>query len=187
MVPKEAAGLRHRGRNEEGAEMVEFAIVVVLLMMLVYGIVSVGLSLGAKMTITQAAADGARAGIIATGSTPAADNGEPDLRRPDPGLQRCQLDGPRNVWHVGYDDHVCGERHPLPIEHDLQLLADGRDLQLLAESALPANPGVGAHLTLDYFLHLDPSGFGPDIMTTLFEQIPGHVAQSDPNTERSPW
>jgi Flp pilus assembly protein TadG len=43
---------------------VEFAIVVVLLITLLYGIVSIGLSLAAKVTLTQAASDGARAGIV---------------------------------------------------------------------------------------------------------------------------
>ena len=54
--------------DERGAEMVEFAFVVVLLIALLYGIISYGLILGAQATITQAAADGARAGIVA-GST----------------------------------------------------------------------------------------------------------------------
>jgi Flp pilus assembly protein TadG len=61
--------LRHR--NEDGAEIIEFAIVVVLLCVLLYGIVSVGLSLAARTTITQAAADGARAGIAYTSSAAA--------------------------------------------------------------------------------------------------------------------
>src|ERR1700733_9677296 len=52
--------------DERGAEMVEFAFVVVLLIALLYGIISYGLILAAQNTITQAAADGARAGIIAT-------------------------------------------------------------------------------------------------------------------------
>lgn len=56
---------RHRQRvDESGAEMIEFSIVVVLLIALVYGIVSYGLILGAKVSITQATADGARAGIV---------------------------------------------------------------------------------------------------------------------------
>jgi Flp pilus assembly protein TadG len=50
--------------DERGAEMVEFAIVVVLLITLLYGIVTFGLILAAQSTITQAAADGARAGIV---------------------------------------------------------------------------------------------------------------------------
>jgi Flp pilus assembly protein TadG len=57
-----------RRRDEDGAEMVEFAFVVVLLIALLYGIVSYGLILSAQSTVTQAAADGARAGIVAASS-----------------------------------------------------------------------------------------------------------------------
>jgi len=46
--------------------MVEFAFVVVLLIALLYGIISYGLILSAQSTVTQAAADGARAGIVAS-------------------------------------------------------------------------------------------------------------------------
>ena len=56
-------------KETSGAEMVEFAIVVVLLIALLYGIISYGLILAAQATITQAAADGARAGIVAVAST----------------------------------------------------------------------------------------------------------------------
>lgn len=56
---------RRRSHDERGAEMVEFAFVVVLLVALLYGIISYGLILSAQSTITQAAADGARAGIVA--------------------------------------------------------------------------------------------------------------------------
>jgi Flp pilus assembly protein TadG len=55
---------RHRRDNEEGAELLEFSIVIVLLIMLVYGIASLGLILAAKATLTQAAEDGARTGIV---------------------------------------------------------------------------------------------------------------------------
>jgi Flp pilus assembly protein TadG len=55
-----------RRRDEQGAEMVEFAFVVVLLIALLYGIISYGLILAAQATITQAAADAARAGIVAS-------------------------------------------------------------------------------------------------------------------------
>ncbi len=55
--------------------MVEFAFVVVLLIALLYGIISYGLVLAAQSTITQAAADGARAGIVSssTGAVTAAE------------------------------------------------------------------------------------------------------------------
>jgi Flp pilus assembly protein TadG len=53
-----------RRRDERGAEMVEFAFVVVLLIALLYGIISYGLVLAAQSTLTQAAADAARSGIV---------------------------------------------------------------------------------------------------------------------------
>ena len=46
--------------------MVEFAFVVVLLIALLYGIISYGLILAAQSTITQAAADAARSGIVSS-------------------------------------------------------------------------------------------------------------------------
>jgi hypothetical protein len=61
-------GQRRRQHDERGAEMVEFAFVVVLLIALLYGIISYGLILSAQSTVTQAAADGARAGIVAASS-----------------------------------------------------------------------------------------------------------------------
>jgi Flp pilus assembly protein TadG len=51
--------------------MVEFAIVVVLLIAILYGIISYGLILAAQSTLTQAAADATRSGLVAT-STPVA-------------------------------------------------------------------------------------------------------------------
>lgn len=57
---------RRQERDERGAELIEFAIVVVLLIMLLYGIITYGLILAAQATVTQAAADAARAGIISS-------------------------------------------------------------------------------------------------------------------------
>src|ERR1700727_1092842 len=62
-------GQRRRQHDERGAEMVEFAFVVVLLIALLYGIISYGLILSAQSTVTQAAADGARAGIVAASTS----------------------------------------------------------------------------------------------------------------------
>ena len=56
--------LRHRQQDERGAELIEFAIVIVLLLTVVYGMVAVGLSLAARESINQAVADGARFGIV---------------------------------------------------------------------------------------------------------------------------
>jgi len=56
--------LRQRREDERGAELIEFAIVVVLLITLLYGIITYGLILAAQATVTQAAADAARSGVV---------------------------------------------------------------------------------------------------------------------------
>ncbi len=63
-----AGKVRRRNGDERGAEMVEFAIVVVLLITILYGIISYGLILAAQSTLTQAAADAARSGLVASSS-----------------------------------------------------------------------------------------------------------------------
>jgi Flp pilus assembly protein TadG len=63
-----AKKVRRRNGDERGAEMVEFAIVVVLLIAILYGIISYGLILAAQATLTQAAADAARSGLVASSS-----------------------------------------------------------------------------------------------------------------------
>jgi Flp pilus assembly protein TadG len=55
---------RRHGEDERGAELLEFALVVVLLISLLYGIITYGVILAAQATVTQAAADAARAGIV---------------------------------------------------------------------------------------------------------------------------
>jgi Flp pilus assembly protein TadG len=57
---------QERRNDEKGAELVEFAIVIVLLLCIIFGIVSLGISFAAKETITQSAADGARNGSVQT-------------------------------------------------------------------------------------------------------------------------
>ncbi len=61
---------RPAGEDERGAELIEFAVVVVLLITLLYGIITYGVILAAQATVTQAAADAARSGIVqGTGTT----------------------------------------------------------------------------------------------------------------------
>lgn len=55
---------RRHGEDERGAELLEFALVVVLLITLLYGIITYGVILAAQSTVTQAAADAARSGIV---------------------------------------------------------------------------------------------------------------------------
>lgn len=59
------ARLRPQTRRDDGAAMVEFAFVAVLLVMFVMGIINFGLILSFKQDMTRAAAEGARAGAVA--------------------------------------------------------------------------------------------------------------------------
>ena len=59
------AARTRRCRGEDGAALVEFSLVVGLLMLFLYGIIAFGLSLAVKESVTQAAADAARAGMTA--------------------------------------------------------------------------------------------------------------------------
>jgi Flp pilus assembly protein TadG len=59
-------GTPRRGRGERGAALVEFSIAVSLLLTLLFGIISYGYVLSFKQGLTQAAAEGARAGAVGT-------------------------------------------------------------------------------------------------------------------------
>ena len=54
-----------RGTGDEGAALVEFTFVAVLLLTIVFGIINFGLILSFKQDMTRAAAEGARAGAVA--------------------------------------------------------------------------------------------------------------------------
>ena len=53
------------GRGEDGAAMVEMAFAVSLLCIFLFGIITFGIVLAVKQTVTQAAAEGARAAVTA--------------------------------------------------------------------------------------------------------------------------
>ena len=65
---------RARGRGDDGAALVEFALICVLLFTLIFGIIHFGFLLSFKQDMTRAAAEGARAGAVAF----PADNAEDD-------------------------------------------------------------------------------------------------------------
>ena len=70
---------RARARGDQGAALVEFAFVMVLLFTLIFGIVSFGLILSFKQDMTRAAAEGARAGAVAFPATNAETDAEAAL------------------------------------------------------------------------------------------------------------
>ncbi|MFL6205314.1 MAG: TadE/TadG family type IV pilus assembly protein [Acidimicrobiales bacterium] len=57
-------GAQGRARGDRGAAVVEFALVSVLLLSIVFGIIHYGLILSFKQDVTRAAAEGARAGAV---------------------------------------------------------------------------------------------------------------------------
>lgn len=56
--------LSERRRRERGAAAVEFALVLPILIMLIFGIIDFGRMLNARITITEAAREGARAAAL---------------------------------------------------------------------------------------------------------------------------
>lgn len=54
-----------RGRGDDGAALVEFALVASILLLLVVGMINFGLILSFKQDVTRAAAEGARGGAVA--------------------------------------------------------------------------------------------------------------------------
>jgi Flp pilus assembly protein TadG len=54
-----------RGRGDDGASLVEFALISILLFTLLFGIISFGLMLSFRQDVTRAAAEGARGGAVA--------------------------------------------------------------------------------------------------------------------------
>ena len=62
----------HEGRRvagDEGAALLEFALVAVLLFTIIFGIIQFGLILNFKQDVTRAAAEGARAGAVAVAAS----------------------------------------------------------------------------------------------------------------------
>jgi Flp pilus assembly protein TadG len=72
LKPRQVTTHRARRHGETGAELIEFAFISVILIALLYGIVFFGVTLGAKVTVSQAAADGSRSGIVTQSAWPAA-------------------------------------------------------------------------------------------------------------------
>lgn len=59
------AGVRGRRRDEDGAAAVEFAIVIIPLVLILFGIISYAYMFSVRQALTQAAAEGARAAAVA--------------------------------------------------------------------------------------------------------------------------
>jgi Flp pilus assembly protein TadG len=58
-------GAARRGRGDDGASFVEFALISILLFTILFGIINFGLILSFRQDVTRAAAEGARGGAVA--------------------------------------------------------------------------------------------------------------------------
>ena len=185
-MPKQ---LRRR-RDERGAEMVEFAFVVVLLIALLYGIISYGLILAAQATITQAAADGARAGIVA--SSPGGSTGPPCT------TSACTVSEAQAATDVGWmskgtlryrqhHDHVRLDRTTL-LGQPEQRVPDGhRQLLLQPEPAVPRTAGNGRHHTLNDLVEQHPADLEPELLSAEAQRCEGPpVREGSRRTGRDP-
>lgn len=83
-----------RCRRDDGTALVEFSIVMVLLLLLVFGIINFGLFLSFKQDVTRAAAEGARVGAVAFPATGAWAEADQATKDAVDGFDRtCGVDG----------------------------------------------------------------------------------------------
>lgn len=71
--PVRAWARRHGDGRERGAAAVEFALILPVLLLIVFGIINFGFMLSARQAVSQAAAEGARAAAVTTGDEAAKD------------------------------------------------------------------------------------------------------------------
>jgi Flp pilus assembly protein TadG len=64
LPPAERRGIR--GRDQKGAALVEFSLVIGVFVMVLYGLVYFGMAIATKQRVTNAAAEGARAAVGST-------------------------------------------------------------------------------------------------------------------------
>ena len=156
--------LRRWRDDEHGAEMVEFAFVVVLLIMLLYGIITYGLILAAQATVTQAAADGARAGIVATRPSTCTQSTVPSV---------CAADAQAGSDVGWMGKGTCPSStiitctavpEPCPVERQQHLPEGDRVLQLRLVPALPRDARSRRHHPLDDLVDQRPADVEPELV-----------------------
>ena len=65
-----ASGRRHRRREDRGSAALEFALILPILVMLVFGVIAFGYMLSFRQAMSQAAAEGGRAAAVKPAGTP---------------------------------------------------------------------------------------------------------------------
>ena len=170
-IPREGFALGPRtwrmpkrlGRHDErGAEMVEFAFVVVLLIALLYGIISYGLVLAAQSTVTQAAADAARSGIVVSSTAAAVATAEGQAANDVSWMGKgCHETG---VTGSASSPITCAaSARDLPVERQQPVPRSNGHVQLRLVAALPRAPRSRRHHAVEHLLDERP----PDVDSEL--------------------
>jgi Flp pilus assembly protein TadG len=141
------AGERRRARADSGAALVEFALVSVLLLTIVFAIINFGLILSFKQDMTRAAAEGARAGAVAMPGDALAQASTATNEAVQGFDRKCDEDGDGNpTAFEDTDGMVCnvtlGACEPVPAAADppqcvtVELVYDYEAFPLLAKMPL---------------------------------------------------
>jgi Flp pilus assembly protein TadG len=136
---------RSDARDERGAEMIEFAIVVVLLIALLYGIITYGLILAAQATVTQAAADAARAGLVAsaTAKATAEEEAANDLGWMNKGTCYQPDVPPSGLGSASATTTCVASEAPCPSNSSIQCLSVTVKYNYSSNPLFPELPGLG--------------------------------------------
>ncbi len=121
-LPWGADRRRIAGDHERGAAAVEFALVVPILLILVFGIVNFGQYLSVRQAATQAAAEGARAAAVTIAGGDAAANGEAAMDNALDGIGGCGDNATCSVTMVACGDAQCARA---TVEIDFEPLVGG--------------------------------------------------------------
>lgn len=147
----EPAPLRVRAgwptRSERGAVAVEFALVVPLLMVLLFGIISYGYMLSFRQAVSQSAAEGARTAAVLTASVADAERATRTRAAVNQGLAAYDVECAANGTLVSDGDPAgtctIGARRPCSNDAASECVEVGVDYTYRDDPLIPSFPGLG--------------------------------------------
>lgn len=141
--------------SDDGAALVEFAIVSILLITLIMGIIAFGYLLSFKQNVTQAAAEGARAGAVAVVNTPeeaaevAVDSAVASFNQSCGGSMECEI-----------EVHDCGADMAIQTSTEPDCITVALDYDYGANPILPSFPVISSllpeHITASSTAQVNP-------------------------------
>lgn len=136
--------------SERGAAAVEFALLVPFLCLLVFGIISYGVMLSFRQSISQAASEGARAAAVSIDATAKTSNARAAVN------EALQTQGVTcsgsDLFREGIDVGTCGVTGPgacTPVAVGVQCVTVTLTYEYRLHPLVPSLPGVGPVLPRD--------------------------------------